>query len=253
MSSSGVVEALKNEDEWRPSKFVQRRGVWRASRDPAVVARGSRVAGDLQAIAYSDVISRRASGDLVDLGCGTVPTYGMYAASVASVTCVDWPSTLHPSKHIDVEADLREQLPFADRSFDTVVLTDVLEHMPYPDKLFGEVRRLLRPAGVVIVGVPFLYPLHERPHDHHRYTEHRLRLFCTDHGFDAIDLYAYGGPRAVVLDLFAKTLAARRSTAPLASMLPRLARRSPARRTVTPEAFGTSLPMGYVMAARRLE
>lgn len=200
---------------------------------------------DLQAAAYESALTRAAHGDLLDLGAGAVPLYGMYRDLVTSVTCVDWAGTTHVSPHLDLQCDLREPLPFADASFDTVVLTDVLEHLAYPDRLMGEIARVLRPGGSLVLGVPFLYPLHEQPHDHQRYSEHRLRLFCDDHGLVCESLWAYGGPAAVVLDQLAKML----------GMLPALRRLAglPAlvARPRDPDAAPTPAPLGYVMVARR--
>jgi SAM-dependent methyltransferase len=45
-------------------------------------------------------------------------------------------------------------LPFPDRSFDAVMLDNVLEHIAEPLPLLAEIRRVLLPDGVVVVGVP---------------------------------------------------------------------------------------------------
>ena len=41
------------------------------------------------------------------------PPYGAYRDLVTSVTCVDWPQTLHPRPYLDVEADLTQPMPDA--------------------------------------------------------------------------------------------------------------------------------------------
>ncbi len=235
---------MRNEELWRPTKFERVAGRWRGSRDTAQLARGSRVMADLQAAGYAGVLARVARGDLLDVGAGSVPLYGVYRDLATSVTCVDWAETSHPSPYLDREVDLREPLPYEDATFDTIVLTDVLEHMPYPDRLFAELVRLLRPAGALVVGVPFSYPLHEQPYDYHRYTEHRLRLFCEDNGVSCEYLAAYGGPADVLLDQASKVLDNAGPFRLLAGVPALLARpRSPVARP-------TPLPLGYVMVAR---
>jgi ubiquinone/menaquinone biosynthesis C-methylase UbiE len=62
------------------------------------------------------------------------------------------------------------QLPFADRSFDTVTLFDVLEHIRDDEAAVREVRRVLRPGGFVLVTAP---------NEHWRFPYHRaLRRIC---------------------------------------------------------------------------
>jgi ubiquinone/menaquinone biosynthesis C-methylase UbiE len=52
-----------------------------------------------------------------------------------------------------VQGDI-EAMPFDDGSFATVVCTEVLEHVPYPDAALGEIRRVLSPGGLLIGSVP---------------------------------------------------------------------------------------------------
>jgi SAM-dependent methyltransferase len=52
-----------------------------------------------------------------------------------------------------LQADVTE-LPFADESFDAVVLGEVLEHVPDDTGAVAEVARVLRPGGVLVISVP---------------------------------------------------------------------------------------------------
>lgn len=194
--------------------------------------------------AYTRVLRQHARGALLDVGCGHVPLYACYRGLVADVTCLDWPNALHPSPHVDLYADLGRPLPLPDARYDTIVATDVLEHLPYPDVLWGEIRRLLRPGGKVIVGVPFMYWLHERPHDHLRYTEHRLRLFCADHDLTVLQCDPYGGAIDVAADVASKICDAAGLRA-MASAIGWLALR---RRKIEDH---TPMPLGYVLVAEK--
>jgi SAM-dependent methyltransferase len=48
--------------------------------------------------------------------------------------------------------------PFADRSFDQVVIVDYLEHLPDDRAFARELERIVKPGGTVIVNVPHLQP-----------------------------------------------------------------------------------------------
>jgi hypothetical protein len=64
--------------------------------------------------------------------------------------------------------------------------------------------RLLKPAGKIILGVPFLYWIHEAPHDYYRYTKFALENFCQRNGLKVLYLEPYGGAPEVVIDIVSK-------------------------------------------------
>ncbi len=49
-------------------------------------------------------------------------------------------------------------LPFADASFDKVICAEVLEHVPDYQRMLAEVRRVLKPGGMLVVSVPRFVP-----------------------------------------------------------------------------------------------
>lgn len=195
---------MQNESQWQPTKFERHRGGWRASRDPAEVGIGSRIITDLVCETYSKALVEHARGRTVDLGCGKVPLYGIYRSHVSEVVCVDWPGSLHSTPHIDHYADLNARLPFEDGGFDTVVCTDVVEHVWDHANLFSEMARILRPGGKAIIATPFMYWLHEEPYDYFRWTPHALRAGCRDAGLDPIELHRIGGAPEVIADILGK-------------------------------------------------
>jgi SAM-dependent methyltransferase len=96
-----------------------------------------------------------------------------------------------------------ERLPFADASFDTVLCTEVLEHTRDPSAVIQEIRWILRPGGYLLLSVPFIYPIHEAPYDHWRFTSYGLRLLCTDAGLEVIYVHPKGGIGATLIVLWA--------------------------------------------------
>lgn len=99
---------------------------------------------------------------MLDVACGV--GYGieiLAAAGAAAVTGIDVdPAAVAESKarfgeHAKeiLEGDLR-QLPLEDDSFDLVVSFETIEHVDDPEKALAELRRVLRPDGVLIISSP---------------------------------------------------------------------------------------------------
>lgn len=197
---------MKNEAAWKPSKFILVDGNVKANPDPNCVAISSRLNVNLLGTALQRVLSNFACGSLLDLGCGRAPLFAQYRDLVTEVVCVDWVNSAHDSSHVDIAADLNLPIPIDADRFDTVLLTDVLEHIAAPEDLLGETRRVLRTGGYLIGSVPFLYRLHEEPHDHYRYTIHALRRLATKHGFAIDTLEPYGVGTDVLFDVLGKLI-----------------------------------------------
>lgn len=128
-------------------------------------------------------------GRLMDLGCGNQPFLPWYEPLVKEVVPVD----AAPIPGVIV-VDLTEPLPFEDASFDTILCTQVLEHVQNAEHAMAEIARVLRPGGTALITVPFLYPTHEMPYDFWRYTHLGLQSLVERHGLVATDLAAQGGP-----------------------------------------------------------
>lgn len=195
---------MRNAAKWKPSKFVYRKGKLIASRDTSEVQISSRLMADLVARNYDKYLKEHAAGRLLDLGCGQVPLYEAYKRYVSESTCVDWANSLHDNQYLDKECDLTKELPFSDGEFDTIILSDVLEHIPNPEDLWRDMSRILAPEGKLILNVPFFYWLHEQPHDFYRYTEFALKRFAQISELNLVLVEPIGGPLEVLADLSAK-------------------------------------------------
>ncbi len=198
---------MRNLDAWIPTKIGMdaARGVY-APAARAELAPGSILMATLVARWYADVLPRYARGTMLDVGCGKVPFYGLYAAHVGKVLCSDWPGSLHGAKFIDFAADLNGGIPLQTASVDTVLASDVLEHIYRPQLLLSEIFRILRPGGCALLNMPFLYWVHEAPHDFYRYTKFAVRRMALDSGFDVARLDSVGGGGAVLADLAGKLM-----------------------------------------------
>ena len=197
---------MKNIERWKPSKFVSKKGKLRASRNKTEVSVSSRFAADLVASYYDQYLRDHVNGKLVDLGCGKVPLYESYRIYASECLCADWESTLHQNPFLDITCDLNAPLPFPSEEFNTIILSDVLEHIARPEALWKEMYRILQPGGKIILNVPFFYKLHEIPHDYFRYTRYALQNFASSSGFKIVMLKEMGGLPEILTDLSAKLI-----------------------------------------------
>ncbi len=116
----------------------------------------------------------------LDVGCNTGPLLIPLRRRGYDVVGIDIsPDDVHQAEHYLRERALPDDrlsvadgtsLPFRDRSFDLVLLIDVLEHTDHPEGIVAEVRRVLTPGGLVIATVPWAY------HPYVRYTWMRKLL-----------------------------------------------------------------------------
>ncbi|WP_200339742.1 class I SAM-dependent methyltransferase [Rhodovibrio sodomensis] len=195
---------MRNENGWRPSKIDwQPDGSWRI-RSTGVGA-GSLLTATLQQAALIPLVRRHVRGDVADIGAGEAPFYGGYRDQALSIVCVDWGQSLHDvGRHSDHLADLNVALPLDSESVDAALMSSVLEHIAEPKRLLSEVARVLRTGGALVLEVPFLYWLHEEPHDYHRYTCHALKHMAEQAGLEVEALEAYGHAPAVLVDIQSK-------------------------------------------------
>jgi len=88
----------------------------------------------------------------------------------------------------DTTGDLLN-LPFEDESFDGVILTEVLEHCVDPKWATGEVCRVLKRGGLLLVTSPYLWPEHGiegEYKDYWRFTRHGWELLLS--GFSDVTI-----------------------------------------------------------------
>lgn len=125
----------------------------------------------------------RRPARVLDLGCGM----GGFLPGLDEICDKVYPSdiSLESLEHCatrgfpDSVVSSGYSLPYADDSFDLVCMFDAIEHIPDDHKVMGEVARILKPGGLVLVSVPayqFLYANNDRVAQHQRrYSRGMLR------------------------------------------------------------------------------
>lgn len=240
-----------NPADWKPTKFEPSNGEWRVTRDRRELMPSSRFSANLVLRAFQEAFRNYARGHLADFGCGKVPFYGLYRDLVDEVTCIDWPGSLHESAHIDIFADLNQHTTIADDAFDTIISSSVLEHIWRHDVFWDEMVRTIRPGGHIILNVPFIYALHEEPHDYFRWTKHALARACEERHLTIVHLAPYGGGPDVLADLFIRSIGAVSmiSAGWLATAATYVLSRASVRRLG--RGYREKLPLGYMLVARK--
>lgn len=135
-------------------------------------------------------------GNFLDFGCGKMP----YKKFIISN------STVHTYTGIDLEVSLQydsiikpdifwdgKKMPLDNNSFETVMATEVLEHCNKPEVTLNEIYRVLTENGLFFFTVPYLWTLHEVPHDEFRYTPFSMKRLLEEAGFKSIEIKSLGG------------------------------------------------------------
>jgi len=77
---------------------------------------------------------------------------------------------IYLSNNVQLVADAHA-IPFADESFDAVVVQAVLEHVLDPHQVVGEIHRVLKPTGQVYAETPFMQQVHKAAFDFTRFSD----------------------------------------------------------------------------------
>lgn len=143
-----------------------------------------------------------ATGLLLDVGCGNKPYLPIFSPHIRGYIGLDLPPETGTRPDV---VGVGNALPFSNASFDTVLLTQVLEHVPNPSRMLGEINRVLKPGGYLILTAPQAWRLHEVPHDFYRFTRFGLEYLAKIHGLDIVLLKPLGGSYALVGQILLNT------------------------------------------------
>lgn len=139
----------------------------------------------------------RMQGRLLDIGGGPGPFRSLIPPGVRLVSL-----EVSPAYRPDVVASA-VRLPFAERSFDAILCTEVMEHIYETHAVLAEMFRVLRPGGVVILTTPFTWGLHYEPEDYWRFTPHAWARLLSEAGFNRVHDQRLGGLASALAARFA--------------------------------------------------
>jgi SAM-dependent methyltransferase len=126
---------------------------------------------------------------ILDLGCGSQPfkedflkgNLQYYSSDVVAIE----------GANIDFIVDLSKpvsETDFNDIKFDYIVCTEVAEHIPDWNVLFSNINLITKKDSIVIMTSPFIYFLHEVPHDYFRATPYAYQHFADKYSFEVVEM-----------------------------------------------------------------
>ena len=141
------------------------------------------------------------SGRMLDFGCGSKPYRALF--EVEEYIGLDFENPGHPhlNEQIDVFYD-GKRVPFEDASFDSIFSSEVFEHVFNLPDVLTELRRVLKPGGLILVTCPFAICEHEVPNDFARYSSFGLRDLMDKHGFEMVKQEKTGNSVETVFQLW---------------------------------------------------
>lgn len=132
------------------------------------------------------------TGRLLDVGCGFSP-YKSLLKSIDDYIGLDIEDHHYVTTENDKVLFDGKHFPFESQQFDSLLCTEVLEHVFDPQDFINEMYRVLKEDGCVLVTTPFFWPLHEEPYDFYRYTRYALKGLFEQAGFSEITIMVRGG------------------------------------------------------------
>lgn len=126
---------------------------------------------------------------VLDAGAGKKPYQKIFDG--LSYQSTDMPGGFYKEPH-DFECFLHD-IPKPDNTYDCVVLSQVLEHVPDPLAVLKELCRILKPGGKLLLSVPLNTPLHGEPWHFFGFTHYGIAELASKSGLMLSDVEKVGG------------------------------------------------------------
>jgi SAM-dependent methyltransferase len=143
----------------------------------------------------TEVAAGMSGSAILDYGAGPAPYRSLFNGFERYVTAD------LPGKGSDLTIE-GMRVDVEDASFDAVLSTQVLEHVPDPDAYLAEAHRVLVPGGELLLSTHGIYWYHPSPEDLWRWTGPGLRVQVERCGFHVREVIPVVSPPAAALTMF---------------------------------------------------
>lgn len=125
--------------------------------------------------------SASLEGKILDYGCGNSPYESLFPN--CEYYGIDI-SLKHESDHFRKFDG--KTIPFENNYFDSVICTEVIEHVSDEVFLLQEIYRVMKPNGVLLMTVPFFWEEHGHPDDYRRFTADGIKSLLEKQGLNVL-------------------------------------------------------------------
>jgi hypothetical protein len=144
------------------------------------------------------IVAAAPAGAVLDVGCAEQPFRALVEANHRAYVGMDVVQNRRGT--VSVVGDL-EHVEASATGYPVVLCTEVLEHVVDIDLAFRGLRRLTLTGGMVVLTVPFLFPVHMEPYDYRRLTGNGVARLAADHGFAVLSCVRLGSAADAVATL----------------------------------------------------
>jgi SAM-dependent methyltransferase len=130
---------------------------------------------------------------VLDIGCGKQPFRAVFERYGCQYYGLDVQT--HENVTVDFVAPIDQELPaevLQQGGYDFILCTEVLEHVANWHAAFGNIAKLLKPGGRVLLSCPHFYQLHEEPYDFWRPTNHAIEIYARNYGLQTVRIEKAG-------------------------------------------------------------
>lgn len=135
---------------------------------------------------FRKIGKEKITGSVLDIGGGLSPFHDLVQSN--EYTNIDQDASLNPTVVGNILA-----MPFSKNSFDSIICTEVLEHIAEPNMAIKEMHRVLKEKGYAYITVPMSWSLHYEPYDFYRFTKYGIKYLLEKEGFTVLKIHPIGG------------------------------------------------------------